>query len=301
MGDNFYMCNMKYTQAIIGLAITIFGVFVILGPVVILSEISYPIIWWGILIFVDYLNFRRWGESLMRGHSRKFFGILLPFSVLYWLYFEFANFVYPQWYYVGIFENTVFRVIFAIFTFGTVVPIIIEIFWLFLGSVSLPRQIKFPARYLIFFIALGAVFSALPFVSDNFILNQMMWLAPFFIFFPLFNLFSAQGAREAQSKSGGEIAKRFIVFVALSGIISGFLWEFLNFWSAGKWKYLVLPDAFHIFEMPIYGYIGFIPFAFSSVIFHIFIWRFLKPRFAVIIPLYISAIVASYAFVMANS
>lgn len=269
-------------QIFIGLMLTILGALTIFVPISFLSKISYPIVWWGVILLIDYVNFRRWGKSLMRSHWREFFGIVLPFSVLYWLYFEFVNFIFPQWHYVGIIEGTFFRIIFTILTFGTVIPIIIEILWFFSGSVlSLPK-IKFNKRYSVIFIVLGLIFAVIPFLSGNFFLNQIIWLAPFFIFLPFVGKFDF-------SKIG---------FIAVSGLIGGFLWEFLNFWSEAKWKYLILPDVFHIFEMPVYGYLGFIPFAFSSVVAYLFALRLLKPRLSIIIPFYISAFVASYLFVI---
>ena len=47
----------------------------------------------------------------------------------------------------------------------------------------------------------------------------------------------------------------------LAGFICGVLWEFWNFWSTARWEYDV-PYWGHIkvFEMPVLGFLGFLPF-----------------------------------------
>jgi hypothetical protein len=48
----------------------------------------------------------------------------------------------------------------------------------------------------------------------------------------------------------------------MAGAIAGILWEFWNFWSVSKWIYTVpIFGDIKIFEMPIIGYLGFLPFA----------------------------------------
>ena len=60
----------------------------------------------------------------------------------------------------------------------------------------------------------------------------------------------------------GRPAKLINLFVA--GIICGLLWEFWNYWATTKWIYTV-PGALgagpKYFEMPIIGFLGFLPFA----------------------------------------
>ncbi len=48
----------------------------------------------------------------------------------------------------------------------------------------------------------------------------------------------------------------------LSGFVCGWLWEFWNYWAAAKWHYIFpIFQQWKIFEMPIPGYLGFLPFA----------------------------------------
>jgi hypothetical protein len=48
---------------------------------------------------------------------------------------------------------------------------------------------------------------------------------------------------------------------ACAALCCGFFWEMWNAGSYMKWSYRVpLVDAFHIFEMPLLGYAGYLPF-----------------------------------------
>lgn len=55
---------------------------------------------------------------------------------------------------------------------------------------------------------------------------------------------------------------RPIVSLSVGALICGFFWEMWNFYSDPKWIYHT-PGAqfFHVFEMPLLGYGGYIPFA----------------------------------------
>jgi hypothetical protein len=63
--------------------------------------------------------------------------------------------------------------------------------------------------------------------------------------------------------------RRFYGFL-LSGWISGWLWEFWNYWAAAKWLY-TFPMFQHwkIFEMPAPGFLGFLPFALDCFVMYV--------------------------------
>jgi hypothetical protein len=55
---------------------------------------------------------------------------------------------------------------------------------------------------------------------------------------------------------------RPVVSLCLGALICGFFWEMWNYWSYPKWVYrLPFVDRFHLFEMPLAGYIGYLPFS----------------------------------------
>ena len=55
---------------------------------------------------------------------------------------------------------------------------------------------------------------------------------------------------------------RPVVSLALGALVCGLFWEMWNFWSYPKWVYHVPMFGFaHVFEMPLLGYLGYIPFS----------------------------------------
>jgi hypothetical protein len=55
----------------------------------------------------------------------------------------------------------------------------------------------------------------------------------------------------------------------LAGLAAGFLWEFWNFFAASRWEYsLPYLDFWRVFQMPVFGYAGFIPFALEVFAFY---------------------------------
>jgi hypothetical protein len=53
---------------------------------------------------------------------------------------------------------------------------------------------------------------------------------------------------------------------ALAALVCGFFWEFWNWHSVARWEYHVpYVDRFHLFEMPLLGYAGYLPFGLQCV------------------------------------
>jgi hypothetical protein len=55
---------------------------------------------------------------------------------------------------------------------------------------------------------------------------------------------------------------RPVISLSIGAVICGFFWEMWNYNSYPKWIYNTpMVNFLHIFEMPLLGYIGYIPFA----------------------------------------
>jgi len=54
---------------------------------------------------------------------------------------------------------------------------------------------------------------------------------------------------------------RFVMSSALAALICGWFWEMWNYYSYAKWVYTIpFVHRFQIFEMPLLGYAGYLPF-----------------------------------------
>jgi hypothetical protein len=85
-----------------------------------------------------------------------------------------------------------------------------------------------------------------------------VWLCFIFLLEPLcFRL----GIPSLASDMERNLGTRFWSWVA-AGFTAGFVWEFFNFWAGSHWEYSLPYFEFgRIFQMPVLGYFGFIPFA----------------------------------------
>jgi hypothetical protein len=231
------------------------GLAAMAGLIPPLANYTYPIVWWGLLPIVDTYNYRRHRLSLWRGQARQFLLITIPVSVLFWLLFEALNLAAPQWRYKGGIGILHAQVLFGFIAFATVIPIMVEAYWVVGGPFCLPDPFGAVFRkWRGAAITIGVILAAIPFVNRVFWFNQGMWLAPGLVLLPFAN--SPPCSR----------ARRFAAAIASSGLIAGFFWEMLNYWARTHWEYLILPTTPHLFQMPLLGYTGFIPFALTSMV-----------------------------------
>ena len=107
-------------------------------------------------------------------------------------------------------------------------------------------------------IAGGICFFA-PFVLPDFAF-PLVWLGLFLLLDPI-NYLHKQPSIIRHLKD-----KKLVVPLSLltAGLLLGILWEFWNYWAIPKWTYNIpYVGFFKIFEMPILGYLGYLPFSFE--------------------------------------
>ena len=104
------------------------------------------------------------------------------------------------------------------------------------------------------------------------LLFPMLWLAPLFII-------TSYQALRGQATIFSRIAAgdwRQIWLLVMAALICGFFWEMWNCYSLAKWKYSVpFVERFRVFEMPILGYAGYLPFGLECAVIAEFI---MKPK-----------------------
>jgi hypothetical protein len=67
---------------------------------------------------------------------------------------------------------------------------------------------------------------------------------------------------------------RPIVSLSVGALICGFFWEMWNYYSWPKWIYHTPGAQFlHVFEMPLLGYGGYVPFALELFVLRNLLWR----------------------------
>jgi hypothetical protein len=239
-----------------------------------------PIVWTGYILLVDAIIFKIQGHSLISNHFGNFL-LMLLLSLMIWLIFEFYNILIKSWHYQGLPENLLLRSFGYAWSFATILPAILLtarlVELLFLRPVPVSKaRISRGAHW--FLIVLGALCLTIPPVLPHSIgryLITPVWFG--FIFF----LDPINRVRGGWSLLGdlerGE-ASRFLSLLA-TGLICGFLWEFWNYWAKAKWIYAVpLPLGPKLFEMPLGGYLGFLPFAVECHVMYAFVMTFRREK-----------------------
>jgi hypothetical protein len=221
-----------------------------------------PIAWTCYILLADAAVFAIRGHSRLHDEPGQLAWLAL-LSIPLWLIFEAYNLRLQNWTYTGLPQAWPLALLGYGWSFATITPGIfetadlIESFGWFqpvspinIFSMLQKGMIIFGAMCLLAPVVVPQAAAARLFV--------LVWLGFIFLLDPL-------NFRLGLPSLIGDFAQgrisRFFALLA-SGFVCGWLWEFWNYWAAAKWHY-IFPILQHwkIFEMPIPGYLGFLPFA----------------------------------------
>ena len=223
---------------------------------------AFFFLWLGYSLMVDGLVFFRTGTSLITRSWRKYVGLFLLSAPAWWL-FEVLNIRVQNWFYFGKehFSHLEYAV-WATIAFSTVMPAVFGAAELVrsLPYFHKPRQgpvIRPDQRTTLGFFIVGWLMLGLLLAWPRFFF-PFLWLSLYFILEPI-NIWLGNRALTEATKHGD-----WRPVLALWGgvLLTAFFWEFWNYWSYPKWIYTVpFVDFWHVFEMPLLGYGGYLPFA----------------------------------------
>lgn len=230
-------------------------------------------LWVGYCLAVDAAVVYRTGSSLLT-RSRSGFVALFLLSAPTWWLFEFLNFRLHNWVYLGKqITPDIPSVLLDSLSFSTVMPAVFETTHLagsFRWLQRLPRglQIHISRRSLKAFFVAGWFMLALLLIWPQYFF-AFIWLAFFFILEPANKWLGNVSLFDAFSRGDW----RPTLSLWLGVLMCGFFWELWNFYSYPKWVYKVpFIDFWHVFEMPLLGYLGYLPFAMELLAFYHFVW-----------------------------
>jgi hypothetical protein len=226
------------------------------------DHMFFPL-WLGYVITMDGLVHVRRGQSLLSRTPYTFLA-LFPASAISWWYFEYLNRLMENWYYRGIGHFGPWHYILnATLCFSTVFPAIFET-EAFLRSFPWFRNAyrygpvipRLSRRALIMLMGLGTLgLFILGWLPDPFF--YLTWVAPLVILAAMLAL--AGIPTPFQQLEKGDYTRLFTL--GLAALFTGFFWEMWNFHSLPQWNYSVpYVDRWDVFEMPMIGYTGYLPF-----------------------------------------
>lgn len=217
--------------------------------------------WLGYCLTVDALVLVRKGTSMLTRSPRGYFMLFVISSPAWWL-FELLNLRTQNWFYQGAELFTPWQYfLLCSLSFSTVMPAVFgtaELVASF-GRNQLQRgPIIAPVRpILVGSFVLGWAMLAMLLMWPEFCF-PMVWGSVYLITEPI-NVWLGNRSLLQDTARGDW---RPVVALAVGSLICGFFWEMWNYHSYPKWIYHVpLVGFLHVFEMPLLGYFGYIPFA----------------------------------------
>lgn len=217
-------------------------------------------LWLGFALTVDSLVFLRKGSSLFSRNKLAYIGLFFLSIPVWWL-FELFNSLTQNWQYWGRDHFTDFEFfLYASLNFATVIPVVFgtsELISTFLKKQNNGWVIKDEPKTGYIFILIGILMLALLIIFPK-VFYPLIWMIVFFIVEGINVLLKNKSITTSLSK--GNWQPVFSLWIGC--LICGFFWEMWNYFSYPKWIYDTPGVNFlHIFEMPLLGYLGYIPFS----------------------------------------
>jgi len=218
--------------------------------------------WLGYCLTIDAIVLWRTGTSLLARSPRKYVGLFIISAPVWWL-FEVLNLRTLNWVYIGADGFSPLAYIFwTTLSFTTVIPAVF-------GGAELAASFDFVKRFMrgpmirtdngttVSFFSAGWVMLVLMLIWPN-LFFPFIWLSIYFILEPI-NVWSGNRSLAQWTEKGDW---RPVIALWSGVLLTAFFWEMWNYFSYPKWIYHVAwGDWLHIFEMPLLGYGGYLPFA----------------------------------------
>ena len=230
---------------------------------------TFSPLWFSYIVVVNALCFRRTGHSLMTDRP-GFFLLLFPASAAFWWFFEYLNRFVQNWYYTGVEFGPWPYFWYATLPFATVLPAVLSTKqwlqsanWINLGYVDIhPIKLSNPKKAAVCALLLAAAgLSGIGIWPNH--LFPLLWVSPLLILVCL-QTFMKERHIFSEMAAGDW---RGAVAAALAALVCGLFWEMWNYFSLAKWEYSVpLVHRFLIFEMPLLGYGGYLPFGLECIV-----------------------------------
>jgi len=234
-------------------------------------------LWLGYGITVDALIFQRKGHSLITRTPCVWAGLFLISAPAWWL-FELINLHTQNWIYLGKESfSTLEYAAFSTLSFSTVMPAVF-------GTAEWAGTWEWIRR-----LGPGPVIRNTPTLLRGLfaagVLMLLLLLARPELFFPLvwgsvYSILEPLNARLGNRSLLDDLARgdwRPVISLSVGCLICGFFWEMWNFYSWPKWIYRIpYADVFHLFEMPLAGYLGYIPFSLELFALYHFVTGFFR-------------------------
>lgn len=235
-----------------------------------LQRLTFFPLWLGFIVTVNALTQRRTGTCLMRRAPRRWLALFATSAAFWWL-FEWLNRFVRNWHYLDVEDFGAFEyALHATVCFSTVLPAVAAVAeWLSAdprwrrrvqsGPVWRGIETRAAAKALWVF---GAAALMLTGAFPQWF-YPALWVAPLALLLGEPVLAGRHGVGHEMARGDWTRAATWMS----AALICGFFWELWNWHSAAKWIYTVPGvQRWHVFEMPLLGYAGYLPFGLECLL-----------------------------------
>jgi hypothetical protein len=221
---------------------------------------TFSVLWLGYIVALNALTLRRAGHAPLT-HRTAWFLSLFPASAAAWWLFEHLNQFAGNWHYAGVEASGDWDYFLqATLPFSTVLPAMAST-WALLRTFPRMDALELPAVRASRTLAWIAVATGVAALAGLGLWPELLfpslWLAPALIVGGLQPLLSGKSFFAPLARGDW----RCVLQPAAAALICGFFWELWNYGSLAKWHYSIpWVQRFHLFEMPLLGYAGYLPF-----------------------------------------
>ena len=245
-----------------------------------LQRFTFSPLWFSYIAVVNALTWRQTGRCMLTHRPRLLLALFVA-SAAFWWYFEYLNRFVQNWYYEGGHGLTPLQYFWmATLPFATVLPAVMGTAeWLAAYPRTVAglehawrRRLARPRAAAVTALALSAAgLAAVGVWPDG--LFALLWVAPLAVLLSLQVLGGTPTVLDGLARGDW----RRVFRLALAALICGVFWEMWNGGSLARWCYSVpFVNRFHLFEMPLLGYAGYLPFGIECAVVADAVARLLK-------------------------
>ena len=224
-----------------------------------LQQHTFLLLWINYIIVINALLVRFTGTCPLFDRPIRYM-MLFPASAVFWWCFEWLNRYVQNWNYHPVSQFNAWEYFWlATLSFSTVLPAVYTTSELVGQWVKAPKVIppKPPYAGVNCLTLLGCTIflGILPLFPDY--LFPLVWIAPLFILNALLRI-SGIDTILSRSLRGDPVP---LIRWSSAALLCGLLWEMWNYRSYAHWDYHIpYVQGWHVFEMPLPGYAGYLPF-----------------------------------------
>ena len=230
---------------------------------------TFTPLWLSYIVVINALTYRRKGSCMMLDRP-GFFLVLFPFSALFWWFFEYLNRFVQNWYYVGVQFSPQAYFWYATLSFSTVLPAVLGTREWMADCPFIQQgfkdffRVRIPCPRAVAAMVLtvsGAGLAGIGVRPD--LLFPLLWVSPLLIIISLQVLWEEPNMLDRMASGDW----RPFMAAASAALMCGGFWEMWNYYSLAKWEYAVpFVQKCMIFEMPVLGFAGYLPFGLECAV-----------------------------------